>query len=600
MFSLQNIFHITEPRKTILDKDIYKVFKLPIEFLPSETIFKLNNNVASDLEMISPPIEDISGQITNSNTMYNYLLKPQNKFAITIIPEWSKYFTNNIDFLKQSQGVIQNIDYILSDQDTLNCDDFLDFWKDCKQDNINFMERYSFIEWDIARYLNESSGFLQMLSFINMASPVISFFIPIFFLIFPFIILKLQGIPIDVTTYFTTLKNIAKNHFIGIILRNTENISWSSMFYIIATAGLYFLQIYQNYRSCIRFYNNLSRINNHIHNLKQYLSFSIDKMNLFIEFNSQYHTYSEFCKQTQFQCDNLKELLAEIETIQPFKPTFSKLTEIGYLLKSFYKLHMNDFYENALRYSVGFNGFLFNLKGIRTNILLKHINNASFTNDTTSINGMYYPALIDEKYIKNDCSFRKNIIITGPNASGKTTILKSTSINIIFSQQFGVGFYDSCSINPYTHIHSYLNIPDTSGRDSLFQAESRRCKEIIDIIDKSSNDDRHLCIFDELYSGTNPDEATKSAYALLLYLSENKNVDFALTTHYHKLCKKIKKKHNMANYMMDVITNQDNITDYTFTLRKGISNIKGGVTILEEMKYPRSILNCIYKQNKGK
>ena len=109
-----------------------------------------------------------------------------------------------------------------------------------------------------------------------------------------------------------------------------------------------------------------------------------------------------------------------------------------------------------------------------------------------------------------------------------------------------------------------------------------------------------MCIFDELYSGTNPDEATKSAYALLLYLSENKNVDFALTTHYHKLCKKIKKKHNMANYMMDVITNQDNIADYTFTLRKGISNIKGGVTILEEMKYPQSILNCIYKQNKGK
>ena len=134
------------------------------------------------------------------------------------------------------------------------------------------------------------------------------------------------------------------------------------------------------------------------------------------------------------------------------------------------------------------------------------------------------------------------MIITGPNASGKTTILKSTSINIILSQQFGVGFYDSSIINPYTHIHSYLNIPDTSGRDSLFQAESRRCKDIIDIIDQSTESDRHLCIFDELYSGTNPDEATKSAYALLLYLSENNNVDFALTTHYHKLCKKIKKK----------------------------------------------------------
>jgi len=599
MFSIKNIFHITEPKQSILDKDIYKIFRLPIEFLPSENIFTLNNNVASDLEMIAPPVQDISGQIIQSNTMYNYLLTPQNKFAVTIIPEWSKYFTNNIEFLKHSQNVIDNIDYIIKDQDSLNCDEFLDFWKDCKQDNLNFMERYSFIEWDIARYLNESPGFLQMLSFTNMASPILSFFIPIFFLIFPFIILKLKGIPIDMNTYFNTLKTIAKNHFIGIILRNTENISWTSLFYILGAAGLYFLQIYQNYRACVRFYNNISRINTHINNLKQYLTFSIHKMDLFIDLNSNYHTYSDFCNLTRYHSDQLKVLLTEIESIKTFKPTFSKLTEIGYLLKSFYRLHTNEFYENALRYSVGFNGFLFNLKGIRTNILSKNINRASFdTNETTTMKGMYYPALIDESYVKNDCSFHKNIIITGPNASGKTTILKSTSINIILSQQFGVGFYDSCVINPYTYVHSYLNIPDTSGRDSLFQAESRRCKEIIDIIDQSSHNDRHLCIFDELYSGTNPDEATKSAYALLLYLSEKKNVDFALTTHYHKLCKKIKKKHNMKNYMMDVITDQDSIINYTFLLKKGISNIKGGVTILEEMKYPKFILNCIYKQNK--
>jgi hypothetical protein len=74
------------------------------------------------------------------------------------------------------------------------------------------------------------------------------------------------------------------------------------------------------------------------------------------------------------------------------------------------------------------------------------------------------------------------MIITGPNASGKTTILKSTLINIILTQQFGCGFYSSAKLSPFKHIHCYLNIPDTSGRDSLFQAEARRCKEILDII----------------------------------------------------------------------------------------------------------------------
>ena len=76
----------------------------------------------------------------------------------------------------------------------------------------------------------------------------------------------------------------------------------------------------------------------------------------------------------------------------------------------------------------------------------------------------------------------ENMIITGPNASGKTTFLKTTSINIICSQQIGADFFTMGSLHPYTHIHSYLNIPDTSQRDSLFQAESRRCKDILDIV----------------------------------------------------------------------------------------------------------------------
>ena len=78
-------------------------------------------------------------------------------------------------------------------------------------------------------------------------------------------------------------------------------------------------------------------------------------------------------------------------------------------------------------------------------------------------------------------------MITGPNASGKTTILKTTLFNIILSQQVGFGFYSSATINPYKYIHCYLNIPDTSGRDSLFQAEARRCKEILDSV-KNSKD----------------------------------------------------------------------------------------------------------------
>ena len=194
----------------------------------------------------------------------------------------------------------------------------------------------------------------------------------------------------------------------------------------------------------------------------------------------------------------------------------------------------------------------------------------------------------------------KNMVITGPNASGKTTFLKTTMLNIIFTQQLGCGFYSECYLKPYTHLHSYLNIPDTSGRDSLFQAESRRCKEIIDKVILSKRTERQFCIFDELYSGTNPMEATKSAYAFLKWLSQRENVDFILTTHYVDICAKFKEQKNrITNWKMDAIEDASGDIQYTYRLVKGISKIQGAIKVLREMKYPEEILQEImdYKQS---
>jgi DNA mismatch repair ATPase MutS len=278
------------------------------------------------------------------------------------------------------------------------------------------------------------------------------------------------------------------------------------------------------------------------------------------------------------------------------------------MLKCFYRLHSNAEYDDALRYSIGFEGYINNLTGISNNITSGNLSFATFNSEgkDCKFTQQYYPAYVGGSHVRNNCDLSKNIIITGPNASGKTTILKTTTLNIIFTQQFGVGFYEACSLTPYTHIHSYLNIPDTSGRDSLFQAESRRCKEILDIINDTAADSgsRHFCIYDELYSGTNPSEAVKSAHAFLSYLCNMDKVDFMLTTHYVSLCKKLReserihsslcekpKPARIANYKMDV--DMTNGIKYTYKMRKGISKVKGGILILEEMKYPEEILNMI-------
>jgi DNA mismatch repair protein MutS len=139
-----------------------------------------------------------------------------------------------------------------------------------------------------------------------------------------------------------------------------------------------------------------------------------------------------------------------------------------------------------------------------------------------------------------------------------------------------------------------LNIPDTSGRDSLFQAESRRCKEIIDIInDNNKIGHRHFCVFDELFSGTNPEEASKAGHAFLKYLTKYENVTFILTTHYFKICKKFNKSLTVQNYKMEVIVREDGTFKYTYKIKKGISRIKGGIRVLKDMDFPIEIINTI-------
>jgi hypothetical protein len=640
--------HDTETDKDEFEK-IHSVFQLPIHYTPLEYIHTLSPIVSADLELV-PYVRDISGQeINNLNIipcsqsgvqdsldeyqdsktpcMYEYLFKPKHDFAYNMISEWNQQYTTFTPFLTDSQIMIKNTSAYLAgiNMTTTNpyifdqekCDKIMEVWRDTKEDPV-FLEKYCYIEWDMLKHFNESSYFLQVMTIMNMTSPIMSFIIPIAFFVFPFLLLKLRGVPISFSVYVTVLKEIARNHFIGKTIGAFESMSWDKVIYVLVTLGLYFMQIYQNANMCIRFYKNIHRINTHLSEMKQYVSYSINSMNSFNQVNHDLPTYRAFCHETSHHCLKLQNLYAELDHIKPFKPSLFKFAEIGYMLKCFYRLHANKDYENSIRYSIGFEGFVNNIKGIFENLHNNHISMASFDNNSsTKFTQQYYPPYVNKEHVKNDFDLTNNAIITGPNAAGKTTMLKTTTINIIFTQQFGFGFYKECVLSPYTHIHSYLNIPDTSGRDSLFQAESRRCKEIIDIINNpkdlvvdNQEKSRHFCIFDELYSGTNPVEATQAAYAFLLYLSKHRHVDFILTTHYTELCKKLEKKvnriedtseekqdkivnvlRNVHNYKMDIIKNPDTgKIKYTYSIKSGISKVKGAILILQEMNYPEEII----------
>lgn len=571
-------------------------FKLPIQYLDKSQLYSLSDTVSNDLELISVENE-------KQKSMYHYLFKPTHEFAEKLIPEWKKYYTTNIDYLNDTKSVIENMETLHSKTHAyaLDCSKIKEIWMETKC-NAEFLPKYNYIEWDMIKHFNQSPKLLQLLSYVQLSSPLISFILPFMLLFFPFIILKFQGIPITFHGYVEVLKSIAKHHFIGKALSTgMGQMSFDKIIYLVVMGGFYILQIYQNISMCSKMYHNMKSINEHLCLIRNYMKHSIHKMGNFVSINKEYTCYSAFCKDISQHANTLQHFYTLIENIEPFGITFKKVNEIGYLLKCYYELYSNKDYEEALLFSFGFEGYINNLSGVSENLRDNVVSYARFdVSGNCKLDKQYYPPLMNENPVKNDCSFDKNMIISSPNAGGKTTMIKTTTINIIFTQQLGCGFYQSCVINPYTHIHSYLNIPDTSGRDSLFQAESRRCKEILDIIQESKPDSRHFCIFDELYSGTNPKEATKSAYAFLLYLAKFSHVNFMLTTHYVEICKKFKKSNCIENYKMNVEILENGALKYTYKLKRGVSKIQGAIKILEQMNYPSEIINSVknYSQNK--
>jgi hypothetical protein len=556
-------------------------FKLPIHYNNDKV--QLNKNIVDDLELIKTVD-------SSSNSIYSYYFNNDNELSNKMVEQISKYYTTDKQFLKDNQTLLKtytNLDNIKYSSDYKN---ILDIWNEIKMNN-EFKEKYYYIDWSIFEFLNKSDIFLQCLSIINMTSPIISLITPIIILIVPFFYIKLYGLNLTINQYITILKCLPQTSSVINCFTKINEGNLQEKIYVFVSVGFYLFSIYQNIALSIKTYTNILNIHKYFKEIKNYLNYTIHSMEQYLKFSNNLSTFREFNNVLHDKIKILTDIRNKLSVVSELKlNNYNKIFEIGYILKCFYELHENKIYNEAIMYSFGFNGYLDCIEGLIYNIKNKQINYCDFINNSKKVvfKNSYYACLKDLKHVKNNIKLNKNLIVSGPNASGKTTVLKTTLINIIFSQQFGCGFYDSAKLHPFNYIHCYLNIPDTSGRDSLFQAEARRCKEILDIINLNKKD-THFCVFDEIYSGTNPDEAVISATSFLKYLTKNKNVSCILTTHFLKVCKNLNSNSDFLNcHMLTNINGND--LKYMYKIKNGISKIKGGVNVLRNLNYPTEII----------
>lgn len=569
-----------------MNQDQY--FHLPITYLDASRCHILASSVISDLEL--------------TETIYPILLSPETTADKAFIGQMQKYYTTDVSFLQQSQQIIKVYPKQTQKYDNAGIESVLDIMQDIYVKD-NFVDRYGFIGFKQLCFLNNMESFMGYWTIMNLLSPVFSILLPFIFLIAPFFIMKLKSIPISFATYLDLLKDMAKSHVIGKTLSSLENFSIHNFLYLLFTIFMYGLQMYQNCMHCNRFYNNISHINNNLLEIKNFVDHSLTNITRYGEYCAVEPLYADFNKDLRDKLQVLVRLKSELIHVEPFTMSVGKCFEVGYLLKTYYSLFDSEEYKAALYYALSFESFSRSLCSVSRHINKGAVNYGEF-GETTGFKQQMYPTVL-EGGVANTLSLTsfsekntyRNMIITGPNASGKTTQLKATAINVVLSQQMGIGFYESATINPYHHIHSYLNIPDTSGRDSLFQAEARRCKEILDYVDEDASL-RHFCIFDELFSGTNSEEATLASYGFLAYLQKHVNVDFILTTHFSKLCKKVRDL-RIANYKMEASVTEDNRDiQFSYRLLPGINKIKAARLILIQMGFPEEVIMATYAKQK--
>jgi hypothetical protein len=662
-------------------------FKHPISYTSPDKLYELPSSIIDDLEMIEPkssakPDAATDTDAANANAtdatavkgLYHYVFSPSSVYGTEHLPIWSKYYTTDIEYLKQSQTLLEMFDNELLErsiaQNTSSATSIEAFssmkqtWTDLRgTGKINdFKEKFSYVETPFLSKLNTSSSFLQILSIYNISSPVIALLTPIIILIIPFFVLLMRGLAVSVTEYIEILKTILSQHSVGKFLTQFDSVSIEQKMYILMSVVFYFIQIYQNIMACVRFYNNIKLVHTHIHTINGYLTATGVNMSYLIQLIQTHHlsTYEPFREELAAKYALLEEVTQSLADISPFSVSVSKFFQIGYVMKNYYSLFSQTDLNELLEYSFGFNAYMEHLTACRSFVVGGFIKKCSFiasvpvpvpppsppasddapethelpsipedddnaesssepdkdvqclmpppppapapapvqrTNITKIESQVYAPLKAGNNgnttVVANDVVLDKQLIITGPNAAGKTTVIKTTLFNIILSQQIGFGFYERAEITPYDYFHCYLNIPDTSGRDSLFQAESRRCMEILRcIMDNPMK--RHFCIFDELYSGTNPYEAVAAAYGYIDYISKNPNVDLILTTHYIELCELLEKRNSgaVSNLHMSV----DPATGaYLYKIANGISTIKGGLKVLRDLEYPDEIVESASK-----
>jgi len=198
---------------------------------------------------------------------------------------------------------------------------------------------------------------------------------------------------------------------------------------------------------------------------------------------------------------------------------------------------------------------------------------------------------IGEPYIANDVfldsATQQIIIITGPNMSGKSALLRQTALITLMAQ---IGCFvpvESATIGVVDKIFTRVGANDNiSVGESTFMVEMNEAASILNNLSP-----RSLVLFDELGRGTSTYDGISIAWAITEYLHENPNsrAKTLFATHYHELNEMEKSFNRIKNYNVSV-KETDKKVIFLRKLVRGGSEHSFGIHVAKMAGMPQSIV----------
>lgn len=195
-----------------------------------------------------------------------------------------------------------------------------------------------------------------------------------------------------------------------------------------------------------------------------------------------------------------------------------------------------------------------------------------------------------ESYISNDIflddATQQIMMITGPNMSGKSAILRQTALIVLMAQIGSFVPAESAEIGIVDKIFTRVGASDNiSMGESTFMVEMHEAASILNNLSEKS-----LVLLDEIGRGTSTYDGVSIAWAITEYLHEHKfKPKTMFATHYHELNKMTKQFNRIINYNVSVKEIKNDII-FIRKLKKGGSEHSFGIHVAKMAGVPKKII----------